>query len=212
MKSTEVVSSFLKKYDLSNRVMAKLLDLNPSSVNNWRRGAQDISQKNIDHINNISKLLDTLIEESNMNNTVLISLILALKNTPLWQDWDTAKEIILGKNRKSNGPLYEDFVKNNLGKLDNGLKLSTLTNQQSCFDFLAEDSDGNIKAIETKISEVRVEVIGQVLHQISRLEKILDRPFEVIVVAPSFSKSFIDTLKTLPQNITTRSLSVMFSE
>jgi len=55
-------------------------------------------------------------------------------------------------------------------------------------NFLAEVSKGNIKAIDTKISEVKKEAIAQILHKISRLEKIIDEPFEVIIIAPPFSK------------------------
>ncbi len=205
MESKKIVSSFLIKYDLSNRVMAKLLDLNPSSINNWRRGAQDISSKNVEHLNKVSKILDALIEESGMNTDALISLMLALKETPLWKGWDTAREFFLGKNSHSKrGALFEDIVKNNLDQITEGLKISSLSEQQSYFDFIAETREGKILAIETKTIEVTESHLGMIITQRNKLYKMIEKDFEVMIIAPSFSQNFLEAIETVSFPILTR--------
>jgi len=57
-----------------------------------------------------------------MQFDVLIPLLLALKGTTLWKGWGTGKEIILGKSKRTAGSLYNEFIKNNLDKIDDGFK------------------------------------------------------------------------------------------
>ncbi len=215
MDSKERINQFSLKYGTSNIVMGQLLDVNTSSINNWRRGVKEMSEKNTAHFEKVSSILDHIIKRTNYSPERVMSLVLAIKETPNWKGWDSLdKEITnpfyLKKASTVAHNSFEEYVIKNLSTILPDLKLLQMEPSGGGFDALAQNALGQTIAIEVKAKKVEVETLGKILHYLAQTESL--KITEVVLIAPDFSKSFLETIKTIPKKITTKKINISLSD
>lgn len=206
MDSKELINDFAEKYQVSNATMALLFDVNISSINNWRRGVKQMSEKNKEHFEIVLKSLDSFVKRSGYSKERAIAFVLALKGTSDWGGWDRISANSEGPFGSRNGHSFlESNIIHQLPSLLPDYKNFKREISSISFDALAQNSRGEIVAIEIKCRKIDLPDLGQLLNlfakEISRSEI-----KELVLIALDFSPSFLETIKTIPQKIITKKI------
>lgn len=210
MNSKELIDSFAEKYDVSNATMALLFDVNISSINNWRRGVKQMSEKNKEHFEMVLKSLDSFVKRSGYSEERAISFVLALKGSPDWNGWDKLSPISEGPLQSKQGhSRFESFIIDQLPSLLPDYKNFKQGLTFTSFDALAENNRGEIVAIEIKWRKIDLPDLGHILSMMTK-ETNKTQIKELILVALDFSPDFLETIKSIPQKIITKKINFSF--
>lgn len=210
MDSKELINHFAEKYEVSNATMALLFDVNISSINNWRRGVKQMSEKNKEHFEMVLKSLDSFVKRSGYSEERAISFVLALKGTPDWNGWDKLSTISEGPIKNKQGhSRFESFIIDQLPSLLPEYRNFKQGAQSISFDALAENSKGEIVGIEIKWRKIDLPDLGPLLNMMAK-ETIKSEIKELILVALDFSPAFLETIKSIPQKIITKKINFSF--
>lgn len=210
MDSKELINHFAEKYEVSNATMALLFDVNISSINNWRRGVKQMSEKNKEHFEMVLKSLDTFVKRSGYSEERAISYVLALKGTSDWSGWDKLTTVSEGPIKGKRGHThFESYIFDQLPSLLPHYKNFNYGTTSTSFDALAENSKGNIVAIEIKWRKIDLPDLGQLINMMAK-ETEKSKIKELILVALDFSPAFLETIKSIPQKIITKKINFSF--
>jgi|GEM_PF-4580702 hypothetical protein len=127
------INDIMKKYKLSARSIAILVDVTPATVNYWQKNHNGvIPAKFLDRTQSALGTIDKIAEISNVNFSEICPLVIEFKKSPFWRNWAHLKYLLLqslpAKNEGSSSFLIKEIEKyiekteGNLKEYDNPRK------------------------------------------------------------------------------------------
>lgn len=199
MKNNEV-EQILKKYDLSIRKLADLLDVNPSSIVNWKEEAKETSSKNKEKLSLLDRTIGNIMHKTGIGSKEVVDLILALKRASLWSghEYNTLKSGFFSKNFENEiiDALKKEYSDSKPIELEANHPAANRT------DYLFTDKEGNVFMVEIFMSKPAQRSLSSILNIQKQLKELLKiSNITTIVVAGSFDDEFVSIAKEIPSII-----------
>ncbi|MBL6991357.1 MAG: hypothetical protein ISR65_16355 [Bacteriovoracaceae bacterium] len=193
MKSSKFIESILKEFAISISGLAILIEVNPATIHRWINDEMEISQENIDKINEISSIINSMANRANCNVSDIIKTLVNLKKSPLWRGWDHAAQMLgsidvtlqnenyLKRHLLQNHHLIEENLRP-LKRIPTGVDI----------DALFKDKKGNHVAFKFYKKNVATDEYGKVKFLLSNISENIGKRYKLILAAPRFVGTFVE--------------------
>tara|TARA_B100001971_G_scaffold213155_1_gene245589 strand:+ start:180552 stop:181211 length:660 start_codon:yes stop_codon:yes gene_type:complete len=193
MKSSKFINDILKDFDASISGLATLIEVNPATIHRWINDEMEISQDNIDRINEISSIIKTISASAHCQTGEIIKTLVTLKKSPLWKGWDHTIQMLSGADISLQN---EDYLKKHLlqnpNLLEDGLRPLKRIPSGLDIDALFKDKSGNHIAVKYYKKTVATDEYGKIKILLSTLSGKLGKKNKLILVGPRFINSFVE--------------------
>ena len=195
-KSTNAIDGLLARYDISVRSLAKLLDLNPSTITHWKNARNKISPQNLEKISILDKKLEVMINQQKLSKREALESLLADKKNSFHANSygiDQFKQIVDNKVLE-----YFETVENL--KRENKFSIEDL----SGFQFVFKDRDERLTVIGYAIDVISnkpidLPFLGELLLMKNEVRKKVADDFRLIIIASEYTGKFIKAASEIPK-------------
>lgn len=193
MKSSKFIENILKEFTVSISGLAVLIEVNPATIHRWINDEMEISQENIDKINEFSSIIHSMANGANCQVNEIIKTLVNLKKSPLWKGWDHAAQMVGSIDITLQN---EDYLKRHLLQnhhlLEENLRPLKRIPAGVDIDALFKDKKGNYVAFKYFKKTVATDEYGKIKVLLSNISDNIGKRHRLILAAPRFVGTFVE--------------------
>lgn len=191
MKTSQLVENIINELGIGTRSLARLIDASPTTIHRWINEEVIISDEKLKNLKEINLAIRTLAKNAECSPDSIINALIELKESPLWQGWDNAIQMLSGIDITLQNESYiKKHLLQNPHLIGEGLRLIKRIPSEFYIDALLKDPKGKDVALKFYSKPVAADEYGKIKSLLLELSKKFGSKFTLVLAAPKFAPMF----------------------